>query len=626
MEKTKINKKILRQLWDMLSKWKWIFILALSFSLLDTFFNMLMPQIVRFTIDAVIDGDRSQIPDWLKWVDINAYGTWSLLWYGAAGIVIVALFSGISSYFGNMCTVRGSEGFVRDLRNRLFEHTQRIRYEWHTKHKTGDIIQRCTSDVDVIRGFVSGQMMEVFRIVILVAMSLFMMFSMDVWLTLAASIFIPIVIGYSLFFYRILSARFKVADEAGGELSAMIQENLTGVRVVRAFGRERHEIGAFDKKNDEYADRWLKLGWFLGYYWSFGDFMTGLQIMVIVVLGSLAAVDGRITIGQFMAFISYNAGMVWPIRQLGRLLSEMSKAGVSVDRVAYILEEAEEDFESGETPPMNRDLVFSHVSFQYNGEKELLRDVCFTVPAGKTYGILGGTGTGKSTLMHLLVRLFEQMPDSGEIRIGDVDIRKIRRSHLRKNVGIVLQEPFLFSRTVEENIKVSCPDAAEDEVRDCARIACVDDALSSFTNGYQTLVGERGVTLSGGQKQRVAIARMLMQKAPIMIFDDSLSALDTDTDAKIRKALRENLSHATAILISHRVTTLMQADHILVLEDGHIVEEGTHNELLERGGIYRSTYDMQLRDEDRIALAETLSETLADNPAKSDTEDSGRSA
>ena len=598
----KKNKKVILQLWSILKRYKWFFALSLVFSFLDTFFNTLLPQIVRFAVDAVVDGDQSAIPDWLPGAVLQDYPVTTLLWYAAAGVLLAAVLSGVFGYLGNMSTVKGSEGFVRDLRDKLFEHTQRIRFSWHAKHKTGDIIQRCTADVDVIRGFVSGQMMEVFRTVILVSVSLVMMFSMDAPLTWLAVLFIPVVVAYSLFFFGKLSARFMKADEAGGDLSALVQENLTGVRVVRAFGRERHEIENFDKKNDKHADMWLKLGRLLGVYWSFGDFMTGIQILMIVVFGAVSAVGDRITLGQYMAFISYNFSLVWPVRQLGRILSEMSKAGVSLERVAFILEAEEEESESGETPALNRDIVFSHVNYSYEGEKEVLHDIDFVIPAGKTYAILGGTGSGKSTLMSLLVRLYELEPDKGRITIGGVDIREMKRSHLRKNVGMVLQEPFLFSRTVRENIRAANPRADDRAIRASARIACVDDALSSFTNGYETMVGERGVTLSGGQKQRVAIARMLMQRAPIMVFDDSLSAVDAETDTKIREALRENLGEATVILISHRVTTLMQADCILVLEDGRIAEMGTHRELLRRDGVYKSIYDIQMRSEDRALL------------------------
>ena len=433
------------------------------------------------------------------------------------------------------------------------------------------------------------------------------MFSMDAKLTWVALAFVPVVVTYSFIFYSKISDRFRKADEAEGQLSAAVQENLTGVRVIRAFGREKYEIDRFDKKNNRFADMWIRLSYVMGMYWGFGDLFTGLQIMTILVLGTVEAVNGNISVGTFMAFISYNATLVWPIRSLGRVLSEMSKAGVSIDRINYILEEEEEqDDPAGLTPDLHGDIVFDHVNFAYEGLMPILKDIHFTIKAGSTFAILGGTGSGKSTLMHLLDRLYELPKAGGTISIGGVDISAIRLSYLRENIGMVLQEPFLFSRTIRENISAARPGADMEEIRHASRIASVDDAIMGFSGGYDTIVGERGVTLSGGQKQRVAIARMLMQRAPIMIFDDSLSAVDAETDAKIRDALDQNLGGSTVILISHRITTLMKADCILVLSNGQIAQMGTHQELISQPGIYRDIYNIQTAQEDQALLAQEV--------------------
>ena len=352
---------------------------------------------------------------------------------------------------------------------------------------------------------------------------------------------------------------------------------------------------------------WIRLSYVMGMYWGFGDLFTGLQIMTILVLGTVEAVNGNISVGTFMAFISYNATLVWPIRSLGRVLSEMSKASVSIDRINYILEEEEEqDDPAGLTPDLHGDIVFDHVNFAYEGLMPILKDIHFTIKAGSTFAILGGTGSGKSTLMHLLDRLYELPKAGGTISIGGVDISAIRLSYLRENIGMVLQEPFLFSRTIRENISAARPSADMEEIRHASRIASVDDAIMGFSGGYDTIVGERGVTLSGGQKQRVAIARMLMQRAPIMIFDDSLSAVDAETDAKIRDALDQNLGGSTVILISHRITTLMKADCILVLSNGQIAQMGTHQELISQPGIYRDIYNIQTAQEDQALLAQEV--------------------
>ena len=585
----------------------WLFALGLLMSLFSQVFNALIPQIVRVTVDSVLGTEKPQLPAALAGAlpieTLRADPAMALAW-AAGAVVLFAVLRGFAIFGQRLFLARGSEGFVKGIRDELFSHIQRLPFAWHTAHQTGEMIQRCTSDVEVVRTFVCTQLVEVIRTVILVAVYLYAMFSMNVKLSLVSLAFIPVVALSSGLFYGRIAARFKVADEAEGELTTMVQENLTGVRVVRAFGRESFELGKFNEKNDRFSELWIKLGRVLAVYWASGTLLTCLQVMVILILGVVEAVRGELTLGGFLAFVSYNSTLAWPVRSLGRVLADMSKAGVSMDRVAYILRaEEERELPGAAEAPMDGDIVFSHVSFGYEGQ-EVLRDVSFTVPAGSTFAILGGTGSGKSTLVHLLDRLYDLGEGQGEITIGGRDIRLIERGYLRRNIGLVLQEPFLFSRTIRENIAAPRPGAAEAEIRRAAAIACVDEAVTEFPDGYDTLVGERGVTLSGGQKQRVAIARMLISGAPVMVFDDSLSAVDSETDAKIRAALRESLGRATVILISHRITTLMQAERILVLENGQVSDIGTHEELISRPGIYREIYDIQMSSDDRRLIEE----------------------
>lgn len=585
----------------------WLFALGLLMSLFSQVFNALIPQIVRVTVDSVLGTEKPQLPAALAGAlpieTLRADPAMALVW-AAGAVVLFAVLRGFAIFGQRLFLARGSEGFVKGIRDELFSHIQRLPFAWHTAHQTGEMIQRCTSDVEVVRTFVCTQLVEVIRTVILVAVYLYAMFSMNVKLSLVSLAFIPVVALSSGLFYGRIAARFKVADEAEGELTTMVQENLTGVRVVRAFGRESFELGKFNEKNDRFSELWIKLGRVLAVYWASGTLLTCLQVMVILILGVVEAVRGELTLGGFLAFVSYNSTLAWPVRSLGRVLADMSKAGVSMDRVAYILRaEEERELPGAAEAPMDGDIVFSHVSFGYEGQ-EVLRDVSFTVPAGSTFAILGGTGSGKSTLVHLLDRLYDLGEGQGEITIGGRDIRLIERGYLRRNIGLVLQEPFLFSRTIRENIAAPRPGAEEAEIRRAAAIACVDEAVSEFPDGYDTLVGERGVTLSGGQKQRVAIARMLISGAPVMVFDDSLSAVDSETDAKIRAALRESLGRATVILISHRITTLMQAERILVLENGQVSDIGTHEELISRPGIYREIYDIQMSSDDRRLIEE----------------------
>jgi ATP-binding cassette subfamily B protein len=434
------------------------------------------------------------------------------------------------------------------------------------------------------------------------------MFSMNVTLSIVALVFIPLVILYSTIFFSSIRKKFRVCDELEGELTVAVQENLTGVRVVRAFGRERHELDQFDEKNEKYTGSWVRLGSTLGLYWGLGDLATGLQIISIIAVGAILASRDALTLGEFLVFVSYNHMLAWPVRAMGRILSDFSKTSVSTARIRDILDaEAEKPEPEGIQPDMRGDIVFENVSFSY-GSEPLIKNLSFTIEGGTTFGILGATGSGKSTIAALLNRLYELEEGSGRITIGGVDIRRIERSYLRRNVGVVLQEPFLFSKTIGENISIAAPGARLEEIRTSAAAAALDESVMGFQKGYDTVVGERGVTLSGGQKQRVAIARTLMMRPPVMVFDDSMSAVDLETDAKIRASLREVRGSATIIIISHRINTLLGADKILVLENGEIAELGTPEELMEKGGIFRRTYEMQseaasdllIREEDGI--------------------------
>ncbi len=554
------------------------------------------PQIIRFTVDSIID-DIPFSNHMINFINLmgGREGIRHNIWICAVFVLVLALITAISDYIGRLTVAKGTEGIIKNIRDNLFEHIQKLPFSWHIKNQTGDIIQRATSDVEIVRNFINTQLSEMFRTIMLVIISLILMFSMNVKLTFIVLIFIPIVVLYSAIFYGILSKKFLVADEAEGELFTATQENLTGVRVVRAFGRERYEIEKFSEKNNKFSALWVKLGYQLGYYWGIGDFVTGLLVMTIVITGSVYSVNNIITLGEFMAFVSYTAMIAWPLRGFGRILGELSKTLVSAERICEILREPEEqDSKNGVTPELNKDIEFKNVLFNYEGNIPVVSGVSFKIDAGTTFAILGGTGSGKTTLMHLLNRLYELPEDGGTITIGDVDIRDIKLEYLRKNIGMVLQEPFLFSRSIKENIGISNPEVEFEHIREVSSIAQVNDAIESFSKGYDTIVGERGVTLSGGQKQRVAIARMLLQDTPIMVFDDSLSAVDSDTDAKIRSALKKGKGNSTVILISHRITTLMQADKILVLDKGRVSDIGTHEELISRQGIYKSIFEVQM--------------------------------
>ncbi|MBQ7679088.1 MAG: ABC transporter ATP-binding protein [Butyrivibrio sp.] len=586
------------------------FLWVVFFSFCVSFLDMLNPKLIQYTVDYLLTAGQSTLPAYVGVIVAFLGGQEVLraqIWRMAITVACIALLTGICRYLVRLLNSKGAEKLMRRMRDTLFDHIQHLPFSWHGENHTGDIIQRCTSDVETIKAFIADQLVMMFRIIILIAMGMYFMVGISPRMTIFSAVFIPIVLAYSMFFHNRIGDAFRHADEEEGALSAIAQENLTGVRVVRAFGREIYERERFETKNEDYTRMWIRLMRLLAGFWCSNDLISGLQIMLVTVVGAVFCVHGDITVGQYIAFVSYNGMLTWPVRGLGRVISEMSKAGISIDRICYIMN-ARVEGTAGETrkPPMDRDIAFDHVSYVYdNGSAEVLHDVSFRIKAGSTVGILGGTGSGKSTMMYLLDRLYELPEEHGSITIGDVDIREIDRYYLRSHIGLVLQEPFLFSRTLSENISITQSQTDMNKVRHAARIAALDETIDSFSAGYETFVGERGVTLSGGQKQRAAIAQMLVGMPTIMIFDDSLSAVDTETDERIRTALQENLTGSTVILISHRITTLMHADQIIVLDRGRIAEQGDHETLLQKNGIYRRIYDIQMAGADGNSGAST---------------------
>ncbi|MBQ7064954.1 MAG: ATP-binding cassette domain-containing protein, partial [Firmicutes bacterium] len=481
------------------------FILSVICSMTFILAEQLIPQIIRYTVDNVLGTEQAQLPAVvLNWIN-GAGGTAFLrahLWLIAILIVVIALIVAVFRYLVNVLNNKGAETLMQTMRNSLFAQIQRLPFAWHMQNQTGDIIQRCTSDADRIRVFISEQLVSVLRIVIMIGLSLYFMYSMNVKLALIATASIPAVCLYSAYFHNRIHKHFTEVDENEGILSTIAQENLTGVRVVRAFGREEFERERFEKQNDHYANLWVKLMGLMASFWSSADFICGVQRLLILVFGAVFCVRGEMSPGEFLAFISYIGWIIWPVRQLGRMISEMSKADVSIERIMFIMNsEVEKDPPGALEPDMRGDIVYDHVSFGYDEQVPVLEDVSFTIKQGTTFGILGGTGSGKSTLVLLLDKLYPLSEGSGTISIGGVNIADIRAGWLRKNIGMVLQEPFLFSRTIAENIGITQKDMPMDEIRRAAGIACVDEAITEFSKGYDTVVGERGVTLSGGQKQ-----------------------------------------------------------------------------------------------------------------------------
>jgi len=577
-----------------------LFVISILCSLCVSVLDLVNPRIIGYAVDTVI-GNAADLPAFLARIP-GIRHVFSGIGAAALAVVVLALLAALFRFLAGTFNAKGAETLVRRMRELLFSHLLRLPLSWYAENQTGDIIQRCTSDVETIKNFVSEQLTQLFRTILLIVLALAFMSGISRGLTLIAFLFIPVIVLYSLFFHSRIGAAFQRADEEEGKLSSIVQENLTGVRVVRAFGREAQERERFETKNRSYTEFWVHLMKLLSAFWASGDLISGLQVMLVVVLGAAFCVRGQLSAGNYIAFITYNAMLTWPVRSLGRVISEMSKAGISIDRIAYILSSKEEDErDGGEEPDLHQDITFSHVFFRYQEELPLvLSDVSFTVRAGETLGILGGTGSGKTTAAELLDALYDLPEGCGSIRIGDTDLRDISRHYLRRGIGFVQQEPYLFSGTLLHNLTLANPAATKDEVEEAAKISCLDEAVAKFEEGYETVVGERGVTLSGGQKQRTAIAQMLLGNPTIMIFDDALSAVDAATDAKIRRALSQKSKDATVLLVTHRITTLSGADRILVLDHGRVAELGTPQELYEKNGLYRRIYDLQAagREED----------------------------
>ena len=577
-----------------------LFGISILCSLCVSVLDLVNPRIIGYAVDTVI-GNAADLPAFLARIP-GIRHVFSGIGAASLAVVVLALLAALFRFLAGTFNAKGAETLVRRMRELLFSHLLRLPLSWYAENQTGDIIQRCTSDVETIKNFVSEQLTQLFRTILLIVLALAFMSGISRGLTLIAFLFIPVIVLYSLFFHSRIGAAFQRADEEEGKLSSIVQENLTGVRVVRAFGREAQERERFETKNRSYTEFWVHLMKLLSAFWASGDLISGLQVMLVVVLGAVFCVRGQLSAGNYIAFITYNAMLTWPVRSLGRVISEMSKAGISIDRIAYILSSKEEDErDGGEEPDLHQDITFSHVFFRYQEELPLvLSDVSFTVRAGETLGILGGTGSGKTTAAELLDALYDLPEGCGSIRIGDTDLRDISRHYLRRGIGFVQQEPYLFSGTLLHNLTLANPAATKDEVEEAAKISCLDEAVAKFEEGYETVVGERGVTLSGGQKQRTAIAQMLLGNPTIMIFDDALSAVDAATDAKIRRALSQKSKDATVLLVTHRITTLSGADRILVLDHGRVAELGTPQELYEKNGLYRRIYDLQAagREED----------------------------
>jgi ATP-binding cassette subfamily B protein len=513
---------------------------------------------------------------------------------------------GSFSFLSGRLAAYTAEGITRRLRDFLFDHIQRLSFSYHATTPTGDLIERVTSDVDALRRFFSEQGIGIGRIVLLFVINFIAILNLNVKLGLLSVIAIPFMLLVSVWFFRRVTKAFENYQAQEAVLSTTLQENLTGVRVVKAFGRQEYEKGKFEKDNWTKYVKGKLLLLMHSLFWPLSDIVLGLQMLFGFIYAATMAINGEITVGMYIAYVGLVVWLIWPIRNLGRIIVNASSGMVSYGRLMEVVKQAREPLFDGKVQPdgpVKGEVIFDHVSFMYSdGKDDVLKNVSFQVKPGQAIALLGSTGSGKSTLVNLLPRFHEYT--SGRILLDGVELKDYSRAYLRKQIGIVEQEPFLFSRTIRENITYGVGrDISQEDVERAAKAAAVHDVIMGFPDGYNTLVGEKGVTLSGGQKQRVTIARTLLKNPRILILDDSTSSVDTETEAEIRGALNGLMENRTTFIIAHRIQSVMIADLILVLDKGEVIQMGTHQELVSQmDGMYRKIYDIQTRIDDELEM------------------------
>lgn len=484
----------------------------------------------------------------------------------------------------------------KEIRNEMFAHLEEMSVEYYNEHKTGDLMTRFTSDLNAIRMTIGPAVICVFDATVMTIMVICqMMHYVNVTLTLIAIIPMLLICFGEIYYGKIMHARYKERQEAVSHLADYVQESFSGVRVIKAFVREKAQRYEFLKANDHAKEKNLNIARLQSVVMPLLDVIIGLSSLITLIYGGYLALIGEITLGRFVAFNQYINMLVWPMIACGDAINMFSQGTASARRIQDILNEKPEIADATQTlnlQDIRGDITFSHLSFIHNGQTEpTLKDINLHVPAGTTLAIIGRTGNGKTTLVNLLLHLYNTKPDM--IFIDGKDINQIPLKTLRENIAYVPQDNFLFSATLKSNIAFGVDDEDMEAITKATEAACIHDNIIAFPDGYETIVGERGVTLSGGQKQRSSIARALMKDSPILILDDALSAVDTDTEERILRNLKENRAGKTTILIAHRISTIQNADIIMVLEDGEAKEIGNHESLMKENGIYHDMFEKQ---------------------------------
>ncbi len=577
----------LKGLWRLMSGYRWMYLGAIAFLALAALAKTSTYFLLRYFADNALQPDS----------------TTRILLVIALGFVVLAVFEGSFTFLSGRLTAQTAEGITFRLRRFVFDHLQRLSFAYHDKTPTGELIQRSTSDVDALRRFYADQAIGIGRIMMVFGINFTALLILNVRLAFVSIVFIPVIILLSVFFFKRIAKAYEKYQEQEAVLSTTLQENLSGVRVVKAFARQDFEMAKFEKENRTKYQRGRQLNMMHSLYWPVSDILCGAQMLLGYFVASMMALNNVITIGDYLAYSGLLVWIIWPMRNLGRLIVQLSTGLVSFGRVMDVVSQEREPLNDGivqPDAPATGHVAFDDVAFAYAEDKPVLNDIRLNARAGQAIALLGATGSGKTSLVNLLPRFYDYT--GGKLMLDGVDLKEYSREYLRRQIGIVEQEPFLFSRSIKENIAYGAPEGVTDEqIEDAARAAAVHDAIVSFPNGYSTLVGERGITLSGGQKQRIAIARALLRDPRILILDDATSSVDMETEAEIREALARLMEGRTTFIIAHRIQSVVDADQILVLEHGKVVQQGTHEELVEQAGFYREIYDLQARIETELA-------------------------
>ncbi|MBD3161082.1 MAG: ATP-binding cassette domain-containing protein [Candidatus Eisenbacteria bacterium] len=575
---------------------------------LGSCFLYLVPMIPQATLDGVLAEDPSKASPFVRDLVDRFGGREHLranLWIPGVAILALTTMAGVFTYLRGRWSAIASEAIARKVRDNLYDQLQHLPCRYHDRAETGDQVQRCTSDVDTFRRFLATQVVEIGRAIVMMLVPIPLMLALDVRMTIVSVVTIPPIVLFSFFFFRRVQRRFQRVDEAEAAMTSTLQENLTGIRVVRAFARQDLEIEKFEKRNGTHRGLDYQLYRLFATFWGVSDFLCMGQKALVVGAGGYWLATGQLQVGTFFFFLSAVSLFIWPVRMLGRILSELGKALVAIGRIGEILEHPRESrpvpavvASSAADRLVAGRIAFEGVRFSH-GNGPVLDGIDFEIEPGGTLALLGPSGSGKSTIVNLLLRFYD--PEAGTIRIDGVDIARLDRKEVRRKIAVVMQEPFLYSKSLRENIRLGRKGAAEEEISEAARTACIHESILEFDRGYDTMVGERGVTLSGGQRQRVALARALVDDPLILVLDDALSAIDTETETMILEALRRRRGGHTTIVIAHRLSTLAHADRILVLDHGRVVQHGTHGSLLRADGLYKRLWRIQTSTEEEFA-------------------------